>query len=120
MRKLLLVFLMVGSVSLFVLGTVEAKTKYLKKTEIEETMREFNRALGVDCNFCHVSDPSKTYKDLAGKTFDEKELTILVHQRIARAMLGDMLYYNEKEGRNLTCYSCHQGKTEVRIPKEKK
>lgn len=98
-----------------VVNSVHAEPKYLKKEEITKTMMEWNKALGVNCDFCHTSNRSETYKDLAGKTATKEELSVLVHQRIARAMLGDMLYINQKEGKNYTCNTCHQGKAEVKV-----
>jgi hypothetical protein len=92
-----------------------AESKYLKKEEVMKAMLEFNKALGVKCDFCHTANRSETYKDLAGKTAEKEKLSALVHQRIARAMLGDMLYINQKEGKNYTCNTCHQGKEEVEV-----
>ncbi len=59
------------------------------------------------------SDPN--LQSLAGKTVSEEELKALVHQRIARAMLGYMLYMNEKENEKYTCNTCHQGSTNVKV-----
>jgi len=96
-------------------NSIHAEPKYLKKEEVTKTMIEWNKALGVKCDFCHTANRSQTYKDLAGKTASKEELSALVHQRIARAMLGDMLYINQKEGKNYTCNTCHQGKAEVEV-----
>ena len=101
-----------------IIGSVadtQAESKYLKKEEISKVMKEWTEALGVKCDFCHTAKPSETYKDLAGKTVSKQELSALVHQRIARAMLGDMLYINQKEGKTYTCNTCHQGKPEVGV-----
>ena len=98
-----------------VVSKSQAEPKYLKKKEVGKIMMEWNKALGVKCNFCHTAKPSQTYKSLAGKTADKKALSALVHQRIARAMLGNMLYLNQKEGKNYTCNTCHQGKAEVEV-----
>lgn len=97
------------------IDATHAKTKYLEKKEVVKTMIQWNKALGVKCDFCHTKDRSQTYKSLAGKTVDAKELKALVHQRIARAMLGDMLYINKKENKNYTCNTCHQGSKEVEV-----
>lgn len=91
------------------------KAKYLEKKEVVKTMIQWNKALGVECSFCHTKDRGQTYQSLAGKTVDGKDLKALVHQRIARAMLGTMLYVNKKENKNYTCNTCHQGKKEVEV-----
>ncbi len=96
-------------------STTHADPKYLGKDEVTKTMLEWNKALGVKCEFCHTSNRSQTYKDLAGKTASAEELTVLVHQRIARAMLGYMLDMNNKEQKKYTCNTCHQGKADVKV-----
>ncbi len=78
-------------------------------------MIQWNKALGVKCSFCHTSDRTQTVRSLAGKTVSEEELKALVHQRIARAMLGYMLYTNEKENEKYTCNTCHQGSKNVKV-----
>jgi cytochrome c peroxidase len=92
-----------------------AKMKYLEKEGVNKAMIQWNKALGVKCSFCHTKDRTETYKNLAGKTVSEEELKALVHQRIARAMLGNMLYLNEKENQNYTCNTCHQGSEDVEV-----
>ncbi|MBW2307874.1 MAG: hypothetical protein JRG73_13190 [Deltaproteobacteria bacterium] len=109
-----LVVIFVFSIGYFVHIT-HAKTKYVKKEEVKELMKEWNRALGVKCSFCHTSNRSETYKSFVGKTVGEKELKALVHRRIARAMQGYMLYMNKKEKKNYTCYSCHKGNKNVKM-----
>ena|SRR4030042_2485279 len=113
--NLVIMLILILSFAPVVVSNSKAEPKYLKKEEVTKVMSEWNKALGVKCDFCHTSKPSQTYKDLAGKVADKKELSALVHQRIARAMLGDMLYINQKEGKNYTCNTCHQGKAEVKV-----
>ena len=103
-----------SAVVVFVSST-HADPKYLKKEEVTKTMMEWTKALGVKCDFCHTSNRSQTYKDLAGKTASAEELSALVHQRIARAMLGYMLDMNNKEQKNYTCNTCHQGNADVKV-----
>jgi hypothetical protein len=99
----------------FFLGSAQAKTKYLREGEINITMEEFNKALGVQCDFCHTKDRSQNYSDLAGQKVDKVQLSALVFKRIARAMLGTMLYINNTEGKKLTCITCHRGSAEVTV-----
>jgi len=42
-------------------------------------MGEFNKALGVKCDFCHTKDRSQNYQDLAGQPADKNQLTALVN-----------------------------------------
>lgn len=103
-------------IAVFVLAdSTQADPKYLRKEEVTKTMLEWNKALGVKCDFCHTSNRTQTYKDLAGKTASAEELSALVHQRIARAMLGYMLDLNNREQKNYTCNTCHQGKADVKV-----
>ena len=108
---------LIFSTGVGLVNSAQAKTKYLKgnQAEIAKTMMEWNKALGVACGFCHTSDNSQNYQDLAGKTATKEQLSALVHKRIARAMLGNMLYLNQKEGKKDTCNTCHQGKAEVKV-----
>ena len=117
MKKLFFVILtgITLIVAISLMSTAQAKTKYLKEEEIKTTMADFGKALGVKCDFCHVKDRSQDYQDLAGQTADKDQLAALVHKRIAGSMMGTMLYLNQKEGKNYTCNTCHQGKREVEM-----
>lgn len=117
MKKIAFTMFVIGTLTtvMVLANSIHAEPKYLKKEEVTKTMIEWNKALGVTCDFCHTANRSQIYKDLAGKTVSKEELSTLVHQRIARAMLGDMLYINQKEGKNYTCNTCHQGKAEVKV-----
>ncbi len=115
-EKAFIVFAIVTLIAIcYFVSVTLAKTKYLEKKEVTKTMLKWNKALGVKCSFCHTSNRSETYKNLAGKTVNEEELKALVHQRIARAMLGYMLYMNKKENQNYTCDTCHQGEKDVEV-----
>ena len=117
MKKIAFAMFVIGTLTtvMVLANSIHAEPKYLKKEEVTKTMMEWNKALGVKCDFCHTANRSQTYKDLAGKTVSKEELSALVHQRVARAMLGDMLYINQKEGKTYTCNTCHQGKAEVEM-----
>ncbi len=120
MKKILLMLMIVFTIATVatLLSTSFAETKYLKKEEIKDTMAGFTKALGVKCNFCHTEDRSQNYQSLGGQTADKDQLSALAHKSIARAMLGSMLYLNQKEGKNYTCNTCHQGKTEVQVGRD--
>jgi hypothetical protein len=95
--------------------SAQAKTKYVNLAEVKKIMDEFRDALGVKCTFCHTSERNQNYEDLVGQKVSEEQLVTLVHKRTARAMLGSMLYRNQKSGQNYTCETCHQGKVEVEV-----
>ncbi len=116
-KSLVMFIILTFSAGVFFVNSAHAKTKYLKgnPAEISKIMMEWNKALGVTCSFCHTSDNSQNYQDLAGKNATKEQLSALVHKRIARAMLGNMLYLNQKEGKKTTCNTCHQGKAEVEV-----
>lgn len=119
MKKTVLLMAIVSLITAIggIVNVTQGEPKYLEKKGINKTMIQWNKALGVKCSYCHTSDRTETYKSLAGKTATEKELKALVKRRIARAMLGMMLYTNKEENKNYTCNTCHQGKDEVELEK---
>ena len=75
--------------------------KLLKPEHLMETMHEFQAALGVRCDFCHVRG------DFAS---DEKP-----HKEIARKMIlmARQINGNFPDGKmHVTCYTCHRGAEE--------
>ena len=84
--------------------------KSMTVEQVKEVMKGFNAALGVKCDFCHVSsaaDPTKL--DFAS---DENH-----HKDVARKMLRMVSKINKKhfashskEGKMaVTCATCHNG-----------
>ncbi|NSL88381.1 c-type cytochrome [Chitinophaga sp. Mgbs1] len=90
--------------------------KNISHDELIGTMRSFNTALGVKCNFCHApqkDDPKKL--DFAS---DDNQ-----HKDVARAMMKMTSRINRKffKGREVmavTCYSCHHGNEEPKTKPE--
>jgi hypothetical protein len=75
--------------------------KILPPEHLIETMRSFNAALGVRCDFCHMQG------DFAS---DEKH-----HKIIARGMIEMTKQINTHfpDGKmHVTCYTCHRGSEE--------
>jgi hypothetical protein len=75
--------------------------KVLPPDNLIPTMRAFQSALGVKCDFCHVQG------DFAS---DDKH-----HKEIARDMIKMVQEINGKfpDGKmHVTCYTCHRGATE--------
>ncbi|RBL92517.1 c-type cytochrome [Chitinophaga flava] len=88
--------------------------KDISHDELISTMRSFNTALGVKCNFCHAQqkdDPKKL--DFAS---DDNQ-----HKDVAREMMKMTKRINKKFFKNsdvmtVSCYTCHHGNEE---PKSK-
>ncbi len=86
--------------------------KDIQRPELMQTMRGFNKALGVKCNFCHKGEegqPLSTY-DFAS---DANK-----HKVIARTMITMTSEINTKHLKGLgskenpariSCNTCHQG-----------
>jgi Photosynthetic reaction centre cytochrome C subunit len=75
--------------------------KLLQPEHLMEVMHEFQTALGVHCDFCHVRG------DFAS---DEKP-----HKEIARKMIvmARQINTNFPDGKmHVTCYTCHRGSEE--------
>lgn len=74
--------------------------KTISKADLKKIMKAQNKALGVDCSFCHV-EPDMA-KDIG-------------HKKIAREMMRMTEEINKKyptlKG-NMTCMTCHRGKAE--------
>ena len=87
----------------------------LKPDQVLPTMRAFTFALGVQCNYCHVMEPTR---DMA---LDDKQT-----KKTARAMLQMVGHINEmiatgtgKAAADLTtvqCATCHRGKAIPETP----
>jgi len=117
---LLAVFSIVVGLTAFNQAKQEERPKNLKvlpknisHEELENVMKSFNVALGVKCNFCH-----------APKANGERGLDFASdansHKDVARYMIKMTNQINKKhfkhehEGKvmNITCNTCHNGKTE--------
>ena len=78
-------------------------------------MQEYSKALGVECTFCHATDPQTHKPDFASDAKPDKE--------IARTMMRMTQDINSKyistvkdpdatpAERTVTCGTCHRGKT---------
>ena len=91
----------------FTATSAMAKTKYVATEEINNTMQSFTKALGVQCNYCHVADRSATLKDY--KWANDEEFSSLRHKRIAQAMIGMQIEVNKESNVKFDCMKCHQG-----------
>jgi hypothetical protein len=87
----------------------------LKPQEVGPAMRSFTAALGVQCNYCHVTEPARDFAS------DEKQT-----KKTARVMLQMVGHVNEmlasgigKPAADVTkvqCATCHRGKAIPETP----
>ncbi len=105
--KQLLTLICAASLTLTAVSAM-AKTKYVAAEEVNATMQSFNKALGVQCTYCHVADRSATLKDY--KWANDEEFGSLRHKRVAQAMLGMQIDVNKESNVKFDCMKCHQGK----------
>lgn len=81
----------------------------ISEDELHHIMRDYSRALGVKCNYCHERKKSEPNADFASEIKKEKQ--------IAREMMLMVKDINEKylaqSGLNkfekITCVTCHMG-----------
>lgn len=88
--------------------------KNISKEELDKTMKSFNAALGVKCNFCHApkadGQPGLDFASDANH-----------HKAIARSMIKmtqkinkKHFQHKDKEGllKQIDCATCHNGQAE--------
>lgn len=85
-----------------------ADPRYIK-SELKPTMQKFSAALGVKCDYCHLDDKEASITNTKWKT--DAEHATLVHQKVARAMIGTISVVNKDATTKYDCMKCHQGKT---------
>jgi hypothetical protein len=87
--------------------------KNITRPQLDSLMRSFRLALGVRCNFCHVSLPGTPPKmDYAS---DEKKEKVRARGMIKMMLAINKKYFDKKgsittTALNVTCASCHNGK----------
>lgn len=89
-------------------------SKKITHDQLDSTMKAFNRALGVKCNFCHA--PSKTDPSKMDFASDENK-----HKDVARGMIKMTSRINKKffkgeEVAAVACFTCHNGQKEPAHP----
>lgn len=86
--------------------------KDIKRPELTEKMRSFNKALGVKCNFCHVGEegqPLSTY-DFASDKNKHKVITRTMMKMVQDVNTNYLKSLSsEDEKVTITCNTCHQG-----------
>ena len=74
-------------------------------------MQAFSKALGVQCNYCHLPKGSQD-KEAAPQPSPEVQAETRAHFQVARAMLVMTNYANKRGGDPVTCNTCHNGKAQ--------
>jgi len=89
--------------------TAQADTKYVEQDKVFKVMMQWNKDLGVKCEYCHTADKKQTIESLEGQTAKSDELQSLMHRRSALDMEGMVQMVNAKQNAEMTCATCHQG-----------
>ena len=83
----------------------------LSRVEVRALMKQYERELGVSCNYCHVEDRDSGFIDYASDDNPRKHTA-----RIMIAMLNDInskhlaqLGGDRRYAVPVTCGNCHQG-----------
>lgn len=84
----------------------------LSRASLRSLMKQYERALGVSCNYCHVEDRDSGYIDYASDENPRKHTARLmiamldeINQKHLVRLGGDRRY-----AQPVTCGSCHQGR----------
>ena len=113
-RPIFLVALAAGLLAMtWAVGTAEARTQSADQQEVLMKMVQWNKDLGVTCEYCHTDDKTQTIESLEGKTAAAAELTTLLHRRGARDMDAMMQMVNKQQNASMTCQTCHQGSAKI-------
>lgn len=96
-------------------ANLQVLPKDIAPADLIATMRGFNKALGVECKFCHAEDPQTHRLNFALDTKEDKGM--------ARIMIAMTREINTKylsqihdpdatpEVKTVTCGTCHRGNT---------
>jgi hypothetical protein len=99
-------------------------SKNISHEELDSVMHEFNRSLGVKCNFCHAPQKNNQGKlDFASDEKGEKNVTRDMMRMTDR--INKKFFKYKKENGSIPpvgCNTCHNGSPhpEALAPKEKK
>lgn len=117
-KPILLVVLVAGLFAMtWTVGGADAQAQASSQQEVLQKMMQWNKDLGVSCDYCHTDDKTRTIESLEGKTASKAELTTLLHRRAARDMEGMLKMANDQQNASMTCQTCHQGSAKIQ-PKQ--
>lgn len=87
--------------------------KDIKRDDLMQSMRGFNKALGVKCYFCHKGEegqPLSTF-DFASDENKHKVITRTMMKMVADINTNHLKSLGSKDNPvRINCFTCHQGK----------
>jgi hypothetical protein len=93
-------------------ATLQVLPAHTSRAGVRSLMKQYERALGVSCNYCHVEDRDSGVIDYASDENPRKHTA-----RLMIAMLQDInerhlvqLGGDRRYAQPVTCGSCHQGR----------
>jgi hypothetical protein len=119
MRKLLVVSGILAFILFSVAFTTKDEPHYknlkvlpknISHDALSEVMQNFNKSLGVKCNFCHAPSADGQHLDFASDSLGNKN--------VARAMMkmtskiNKKFFKEESKTPAITCFTCHHGSEE--------
>lgn len=83
--------------------------KILKAEDVRGAMGAFTQALGVQCNYCHVTEPTR---DFASDEKQTKKTARVMLEMVGHAnqMIGAGVGKPAAEVTRVMCWTCHRGK----------
>jgi hypothetical protein len=98
--------------------------KDISNEELDIVMEKFEKALNVDCGFCHVKNRKDTLQwDYASDEKPEKDITLIMMrmtEKINFEFFDYKLTYKKDEVMAVSCYTCHYGSPRPELRGEKK
>lgn len=89
----------------------------ISKKELGAIMREFNKALGVKCNFCHA--PKKEGKGLDFASDEKREKHITRGMMMMTKGINEEYFYKYQESEvkvpKVSCMTCHNKKKKPKV-----
>ena len=88
--------------------------KDIKKPQLMQRMKDYSKALGVRCHFCHKGEEGKslsTYDFASDENYhkDIARLMMTMTQKINGEILKD---FKDGQFAQIKCITCHRGKKE--------
>lgn len=97
--------------------------KNISDSTLDKVMDEFTKALGVDCNFCHVqSETDSTQWDMASDLKPEKNIArkmISMSNKINKDFFNATTKYGDENAvLEIHCVTCHHGEAHPEMEEE--
>lgn len=125
----LLIFVIMGIAAIHPPGSTHENLKVLpkdiSKDDLEKVMKSYEKALGVQCGFCHVKNKKDTLQwDHASDEKPEKEISrkmIRMTEKINLEFFDYKMNYKpgEFEVLAVSCNTCHYGSPRPELKEEK-